>query len=72
MAKVKMLNAKALVNLKYDKSCYKIGEKLKVRVNETEEMVEKGCIVLVEEVPKDNEQDGNGDDDSGDPHKDGE
>lgn len=44
MAKAKMASAKALVNLKYDKNCFKIGEELKVRVSDVEAMKGKGYI----------------------------
>ncbi|KLU74269.1 MULTISPECIES: hypothetical protein [Clostridium] len=50
MASKKTIQAKALVNLKYDKSCFNIGDELKVRVDDTTEMVERGYIELLEEV----------------------
>lgn len=49
MAKAKMVNAKALVNLKYDKDCFKIGEELKVRASEVEAMEGKGYIEVLGE-----------------------
>jgi hypothetical protein len=49
MAKAKMVNAIALVNLKYDKNCFKIGEKLKVRASEVEAMEGKRYIEVLDE-----------------------
>lgn len=49
MAKAKMVNAIALVNLKYDKNCFKIGEELKIKVNDVEAMKDKGYIEVLGE-----------------------
>lgn len=49
MAKAKMVNAKALVNIKYDKNCFKIGDALKVRASEVEAMEGKGYIEVLGE-----------------------
>ncbi|MCY6372460.1 hypothetical protein [Clostridium ganghwense] len=51
MAK-KKIKAKALVNLKYDKEIKKIGEELKIRIDNVESMVDRGLIVLLEDIPE--------------------
>ncbi|MHB9925517.1 DUF7210 family protein [Clostridium botulinum] len=56
MANKKTVKAKALVNLKYDKDCFKIGNELKVRIEDALDMVEKEHIELLEELPKENEE----------------
>ncbi|MBY6878467.1 hypothetical protein EXN65_18260 [Clostridium botulinum] len=56
MANKKTIKAKALVNLKYDKDCFKIGDELKVRIEDALDMVEKEHIELLEELPKENEE----------------
>ncbi|AUN10676.1 hypothetical protein CF055_00105 [Clostridium botulinum] len=56
MANKKAVKAKALVNLKYDKDCFKIGNELKVRIEDALDMVEKEHIELLEELPKENEE----------------
>ncbi|PRR77688.1 hypothetical protein CLLI_22520 [Clostridium liquoris] len=50
MANKKTIKAKALVNLKYDKDCFKIGNELKVRIEDALDMVEKDHIELLEEL----------------------
>lgn len=57
MATKKTVKATALVNLKYDKDCFRIGDKLKVRIEDATDMVEKFYIELLEEVPNINEND---------------
>lgn len=44
------IKAKALVFLKYDKDCYKIGDELNVRVEDAPRMIEKGYIEALEEI----------------------
>ncbi|AJE10117.1 hypothetical protein [Clostridium botulinum] len=56
MANKRTVKAKALVNLKYDKDCFKIGDELKVRIEDALDMVEKEHIELLEELPKENEE----------------
>ncbi|HBJ2602288.1 TPA: hypothetical protein LA751_001567 [Clostridium botulinum] len=51
-----LVKAKAKVYLKYDKDFFKIGEELKVRIEDAKEMVEKEYIELLEELPKENEE----------------
>lgn len=58
MASKKTIQAKALVNLKYDKNCFKISDELKVRVDDAKEMVERGYIELLDEVSNVNEDEG--------------
>ncbi|ENK0558489.1 hypothetical protein AB2T19_003308 [Clostridium botulinum] len=55
MANKKTVKAKALVNLKYDKDCFKIGNELKVRIEDALDMVEKEHIELLEELPEENQ-----------------
>ncbi|CAM3001968.1 hypothetical protein HAHI6034_10900 [Hathewaya histolytica] len=54
MAK-KSIKVKALVNLKYDKECFTVGDELKVRVEDVKEMHEKGYAELLEETPEENQ-----------------
>ncbi|EHN14521.1 hypothetical protein [Clostridium sporogenes] len=56
MANKKTVKAKALVNLKYDKDCFKIGNELKVRIEDALDMVQKGQIELLEELPEENQE----------------
>lgn len=56
MAK-KKVKVKALVNLKYDKDIKKIGEELKIRIDDAEEMVNKGLIKLLEDIPEESAED---------------
>ncbi|EPY2292902.1 hypothetical protein ACXATC_000460, partial [Clostridium sporogenes] len=56
MANKKTVKAKALVNLKYDKDCFKIGNELKVRIEDALDMIEKEHIELLEELPEGNEE----------------
>ncbi|APQ97135.1 hypothetical protein [Clostridium botulinum] len=56
MANKRTVKAKALVNLKYDKGCFKIGNELKVRIEDALDMVEKEHIELLEELPEENEE----------------
>ncbi|NFD28794.1 hypothetical protein EXN57_02000 [Clostridium botulinum] len=56
MANKKTVKAKALVNLKYDKDCFKIGNELKVRIEDALDMAGKEHIELLEELPKENEE----------------
>ncbi|NFD54677.1 hypothetical protein EXN53_03105 [Clostridium botulinum] len=56
MANKKTVKAKALVNLKYDKDCLKIGNELKVRIEDALDMVEKEYIELLEEIPEENQE----------------
>lgn len=56
MANKKTIKAKALVNLKYDKDCFKIGNELKVRIEDALDMVQKGQIELLEELPEENQE----------------
>ncbi|MDU6337081.1 MAG: hypothetical protein E6594_15005 [Clostridium sporogenes] len=56
MANKKTIKAKTLVNLKYDKDCFKIGNELKVRIEDALDMVEKGQIELLEELPEENQE----------------
>lgn len=48
----KTVKVKALVNLKYDKECKVKDEELNVRVEDALEMVERGYIELLEDIPK--------------------
>ncbi|EPS47732.1 hypothetical protein HYH70_15690 [Clostridium botulinum] len=56
MANKKTVKAKALVNLKYDKDCFKIGNELKVRIEDALDMIEKEHIELLEELPEENQE----------------
>ncbi|MBY6871673.1 hypothetical protein HYH37_00405 [Clostridium botulinum] len=47
-----LVKAKAKVYLKYDKDFFKIGEELKVRIEDAKEMVEKEYVELLENLPK--------------------
>ena len=58
MANTKTIQVKALVNLKYDKNCFNIGDELKIRVDDLTEMIERGYIELLEEIPNTNEDTG--------------
>lgn len=55
MAK-KKVKVKALVNLKYDKEVKKIGEELKVRAEDAVMMIANGYIDLLDEMPKEDEE----------------
>lgn len=46
---------KALVNIKYDEECFKIGDEFEVRKEDSKEMSQKGYIELLEELPAKNE-----------------
>lgn len=46
---------KALVNIKYDEECFKIGDEFEVRKEDSKEMSQKGYIELLEELPVENE-----------------
>lgn len=46
---------KALVNIKYDEECFKIGDEFEVRKEDSKEMSQKGYIELLEELPARNE-----------------
>ncbi|WP_253198883.1 DUF7210 family protein [Clostridium estertheticum] len=48
----KMINVKALVYLKYNKNCYKIGDEFQVNEDDLEEMGEKELIGPGKEVLK--------------------
>ncbi|MBY6900194.1 DUF7210 family protein [Clostridium botulinum] len=56
MANKRTVKAKALVNLKYDKDCFKIGNELKVRIEDALDMIEKEHIELLEELPEENQE----------------
>ncbi|MBU3171359.1 hypothetical protein KPL49_07620 [Clostridium estertheticum] len=47
-----MINVKALVYLKYNKNCYKIGDEFQVNEDDLEEMGEKELIGPGKEVLK--------------------
>ncbi len=51
-----LVKAKVKVYLKYDKDCFKIGEEIKIRIEDAKEMVEKEYIELLEELPKEDTQ----------------
>lgn len=46
---------KALVNIKYDEECFKIGDEFEVRKEDSIGMCQKGYIELLEELPVENE-----------------
>lgn len=49
------VKAKALINLKYDKDVVKIGQEFKIKVEDAQEIADRGCIELLEELPKEEE-----------------
>ncbi|WP_443660487.1 DUF7210 family protein [Clostridium algidicarnis] len=67
MAKKNLVKAKALVNIKYDKDCFEVGDELKVRIEDAEEMSQKGYVELLGELPEESEGQG-----TGEPPKEGE
>ncbi|SCJ52183.1 Uncharacterised protein [uncultured Clostridium sp.] len=61
MAKAKTYKVKALINIKYDKTVAKIGEELKVKKNDLEELIKNGYVEALEEIKDDdNPKDGEG------------
>lgn len=56
MAKTKMIKAKVLVNLKYDKKCVSINDDLKIRVEDAADMAKRGYVEILEEIPEENEE----------------
>ncbi|KEH91678.1 hypothetical protein Z962_p0055 (plasmid) [Clostridium botulinum C/D str. BKT12695] len=58
MASKKTIQAKALVNLKYDKDCFNIGDKFKVKVDDATEMLERCYIELLEDLSNVNKDEG--------------
>lgn len=66
MAKNNLIKVKALVYLKYDKTCVAINEEFDARKKDVKEMQDKGFVEVLEEMPEENQEDG------GDPPKDGE
>lgn len=56
MAK-KKVKVKALVNLKYDKDAIKIGQEFKIRAEDAVIMFANGYIELLDEMPKEDEED---------------
>lgn len=58
MAKAKMIEVKALVNLKYDKEPISINEEFKVRIEDATEMAQKGYVEILDEVPEEKEGEG--------------
>lgn len=55
MANRKTLKVKSLVNLKYDKDVKKIGEELRVRIEDVKEMVSRNLVEPLEKVLENNE-----------------
>lgn len=61
-----MVNTKTLVNIKYNTEIKKAGEELKVNVEDINEMIKRGYIELLEDLPEednspeDNEEDNEG------------
>ncbi|CDI50301.1 hypothetical protein [Clostridium tetani] len=47
-----MVKVKALVNIKYDNDCFKIGDKFEIRKEDFREMIEKGIVEEVKEESK--------------------
>lgn len=54
MAKAKMVNVEALVNLKYDKEVCSIGDTFKIKKKHLKEMTEKGYVTLIDEDEDEN------------------
>lgn len=55
MSKKNLVEAKALVNLKYDKDFFGVGSEFKIRKEDAEEMSSKGYVRLLEELFEKNE-----------------
>lgn len=55
-----LYNATALVYLKYDKECYKIGDKFQVREDDAKELKEKG-YANIESIDHKEDENLNGD-----------
>lgn len=52
MNEVATVKVKALINLKYDKDCFAIGDELNVRIEDVQEIVDKCYVELLGEFPK--------------------
>lgn len=71
MVEKRIMKVRALVNIKYDKDCFKIGDEFEVSEEDSKEITEKGYVELLEELqtekPAENENNG-----QGEPPKEGE
>ncbi|MBU5268897.1 DUF7210 family protein [Clostridium tepidum] len=47
-----IIKVRALVNIKYDKDCFKIGDEFEVRTEDSEEMTKKGYVESLEKTEK--------------------
>lgn len=64
MAAKKYFAAKALVNITHNLKSYKIGEALKLTVDESKELKNRGYVEMIDELPTEtdsNKGDGDGD-----------
>lgn len=48
----KLKKVKALVNIKYDENCFKIGDEFEIREDDVEKMTNKGYVELLEKIEK--------------------
>ena len=48
----KLKKVKALVNIKYDEDCFKIGDEFEIREDDVEKMTNKGYVELLEKIEK--------------------
>jgi len=48
----KLKKVKALVNIKYDENCFKIGDEFEIREDDAEKMTKKGYVELLEKIEK--------------------
>jgi hypothetical protein len=53
----KKFAAKALVNITHNKESFKVGDTMKVTLADAKELVERGYVEMVDNIPSENEND---------------